>query len=332
MRRLMVPMLLCLALSTQGRSDPGEIIARTGSGAHPTWSPSGSIIAYQYHGAVYVFCPDGRDEAESITEMVVLGFAWISDSEMVLSTETPPDSDSIIFVAVSLQQERDQTGTVKYSATNERTLVRTLQRRGNRITTGPWRLRDGTVGYYEVAGSTMGPGKFTPFDLPQNSLNSWKAQKRVIARSDSSKYGSIWGNIWLTRIDSLGDPGRQLTSGEDFGFTLLSPQGDKLIALGVDRQSYVIMDTSGNELVSNFERNASILAWSNDGTKVCFVHIIEETETSEISSLAVYNLLTGNTSELLPKGRNYGSASWSPDNRLIAVSTSPDGILVIKAE
>lgn len=332
MRKFLMAIILCLSLSTQGRSDPGDVVARSGNGTHPTWSPNGSLIAYQYRGALYVFCPDGRDAAESITGLGVLGFAWISDSELVLSSEPTPHSDSIIFIAVSLSKQKDLTGEVKYYATNDHILVRTLRRRGDRITTGPWRLSDGTVGYYDVTWSTMGPGKFTPFDLPQNSSTTWRTLGRVIASSDSGKHGSIWGDVWLTQIDSTGEPNRQLTSGENFGFTLLSPQGDKVIALGVDRQAYVIVDTSGNELVSDFERNASILAWSNDGKKVCFAHIIEETETSEISSLAVYSLLTGNTTEILPKGRSYGNASWSPDDKLIAVSTSPDGILVIRAE
>jgi len=334
----MIPSLLVAA--------PGDIIARLGGGIHPTWSPDGTMIAFVAQRAVWVMNADGSGVRSKIADTLIGRFAWASDTRLILATEGYPKArtDTVRFFEVAVARSNADKGAAIVPASGARLLATAVaQRRPRRVVTGPWRLADGTVGYFDCPGSPISPGHFRPISFGSVDTTLWHRMRRVIVLEDGNEFATGFGDIWLVPVDVGDGPGRRLTTGRDFQTPRASPGGDRIVAYDTRKNSWVFMDSSGTEILpgsGSISREAmgclggaAYLTWAPDARKFAYLSSIEQDEREVGEMLSVFDFINGSSTVLLSSDggvTGIGTPSWSPTGDRLAVSTGTSGILVLE--
>ena len=339
---------LLVSVSSPAQAAPGDIIARLGPGKDPTWSPDGKSIALLYNGAVYLTNADGSGTRSKVADGPVRRFVWASDTNLVITYDRrrAPKSDTIAFFNVAVARDVGDSGAGMQKAVAPRELVRAIDVSEGMVptvVTGPWRLGDGTVGYFKCLGSPMGPAQFEPISFASPPATTWRSLRRIITREEGKRFATGFGDLWLIRIDTLDEGGRRLTSGENFSMVSMSPSGDRLAAFTTKREAWVIMDTSGSVIVTEFEKTtvakgglmhgAVDLIWSPEGSRFTYLAVVEDADTTVAETLWLYSLKDATSSMIVSDEHGeLGRPSWSPDGKRVAVPTIGSGILVAEVK
>lgn len=324
----------------------GDIIARLGPGRNPTWSPDGTMIAFVAEGDVWVMNADGSGVRSKIADSLIGRFAWASDTNMILMSQMPPWSraETMRFLEVTLKQNAASKGAVPVTASSARNLA-TAVARADRVLTGPWRLADGTVGYFDCPGSPMSPGHFRPISFGSADTTLWHRLRRVVTLKEGEIYSSGFGDLWLMPVDAGEGPGRRLTSGRSFQTVSTTPGCDRIAAYHTKNNTWVFFDSTGTEVLPGAGRispdvvgclqGAAILVWAPDGSKVAFLSAIEKDEIQVGERLSVFNLVDGSLTLLVSSDTGISgmsTPSWSPSGDRLVVSTGTSGILVLEVK
>jgi len=323
----------------------GDIVARLGPGGSPQWSPDGQLLAFVYKGGLYVAPADGKGTRAKLPDFSGQNYIWASDSDIVYLEKPQRYSDTSLFKSVVFQRDVSPSGKclgIKGIAAPALLTLAAEDELNRERVFGPVRLIDGAVGYFAAKGSLDNPARFVPFPGRKQLTARESRWPRVLVLREGHRFSPGWGYLCLASISGWDAPGRPLTTDESFGFPVLSPQGDKVIALSLGRQSWVIMDTSGHEITSKFETQgkdpgtgyfagAVGMTWAPDGNRLCYMRSLEDSERIIDMRLMVSDLANKNVVELVgPDCGDVHSFAWSPQGTAIAVSTSQCGIIIVR--
>ncbi|MBI5866721.1 MAG: PD40 domain-containing protein [candidate division Zixibacteria bacterium] len=338
-------LLLLVSAATAG-AKTGDIIARLGPGTNPQWSPDGNLIAFANEGSIWVMNADGSGVRSMVANGEVGRYAWASDKRLILTSDYSPKArrDSVRFFDVALVRSKADKGAAIVPASSPRLLATAVaQRRPRHIITGPSRLADGTVGYFDCAGSPINPGHFRPLSFGSADTTLWHRMRRVVVLEDGKEFATGFGDIWLVPVDVGDGPGRRLTTGRNFRSVCTSPGGVRISAYDTERNNLVFMDSSGTEILpgsGSISRETigclggtAYLEWAPDAGKFAQLVAIEEDEIQVGEVLSVFDFGSGISTVILSSDSGFtgiGTPSWSPSGDRLAVSTGTSGILVLE--
>jgi Tol biopolymer transport system component len=297
-----------------------------GKGGAPKWSPDGTKIAFiSEDGWLIIANADGQGLSKKVAEAKGRGFDWV-DSNTFLTyerqyTEGKGKAKKKIFILGTLTMEGKET--IIKADTSLRLEAPNFS--------GPFFLKDGTVGYYE--GAFHSPGKDKVFKaIKPGKLKSQEATKELKATTPEGYVGR--GPILLVSID--GSVNKEITkTNTAYSFPELSPDGTK-IAAKIMRGDIVVLDTSGNELANIgrgiIPKQGQIGGWSPDSKQ--FVYNVTKESEYEIEESEIFIVNwdgTGKKQITDTPDEIELEPSWSPDGSKIAcVSLNTGKIFVIK--
>lgn len=320
-------------------------LIRLGPGHSPQWSPDGQLIAFVHDGWLQVTPPREGAPRARIAALDGTQYLWADDTTLVYGDRPKHRWDTTFFRSVNVG--RDVSAEDKSIASVRVGIVETLiAAPGDSITrtviVGPVKLPDGTVGYYRADRSPVGPACFVPFNPEAKPTERERGWRNVYVRTSTGNMTAPgWGSLWLKPVVECDAPAVQLTRSEAYGLPLLSPQGDRVVALSLDRQCWVVFDTTGAEINPRMNaqyadehgllHGASGYSWSSDGELLAYVQTAEDVDRIRYQRLFYSSTRSDESLMLLDSLYGFiGQAAWAPNGGGLCVSTNDSGLVIVR--
>jgi len=300
-----------------------------GKGGAPKWSPDGTEIAFiAEDGWLTIADAEGKGEYKKIVLVTFGGYDWLdSNTFLTYRRENTPEKGKDkkkIFILGTLTMDGKETLVASDTS---------LRGEAPNIS-GPFFLKDGTVGYYE--GPFHSPGKDKVF----KTLKTGRLKPEQAAKQEMKAFTK--GDIWLSSLD--GSIEKKITSGIHYQGAQLSPNGTKIMTTNT-RGNILILDLDGNVLSSlgtgiyegwvPEKGTGGDQKWSPNGKQLVYALTVYGGEDGQFivaSELYIVNWDgTGKIQITYSPDEIELNPSWSPDGTKIAcVSDNTGNIFVIK--